>query len=84
MININLDKAKTIAHNIRRAARLKEFRPYDEAISKQIPGQMEGAEVARQSIREKYGVMQSQIDTASSPEQLKDALGDAVTLALSR
>ena len=38
MITINIDKAKTIAHDIRRAARAEEFKPHDEIIMKQIPG----------------------------------------------
>ena len=38
MITINIDKAKTIAHDKRRAAREEEFKPYDDAIAKQIPG----------------------------------------------
>lgn len=74
MIVINLDKAKTIAHDKRRAARAAEFEPYDNAIAKQIPGQMEGAEAARQAIREKYAVMQTQMDAATTVEELKNLL----------
>ena len=37
MIVINIDKAKGIAHEIRRAKRAEEFAPYDEVIMKQIP-----------------------------------------------
>jgi hypothetical protein len=40
MITINIDKAKTIAHDKRREARSVEFQPYDDAIAKQIPGQI--------------------------------------------
>ena len=47
MIVINTDKAKIIAHDMRRAARTEEFKPYDDAIAKQIPNQTEGAEAAR-------------------------------------
>lgn len=71
MIVINIDKAKNIAHNLRRAARAEEFKPFDEAISKQIPGQTEGAEAQRQLIRDKYAVMQSEIDAATTVEQIK-------------
>lgn len=71
MIVINIDKAKNIAHNERRAARAEEFKPFDEAISKQIPGQTEGAEAQRQLIRDKYAVMQSEIDAATTVEQIK-------------
>jgi hypothetical protein len=74
MIVINIDKAKSIGHNIRREQRAEEFKPFDDAIAKQIPGQVEGAEAARQAIREKYVVIQSQIDAASTPDQIKAAL----------
>jgi len=74
MITVNIDKAKAIGHDIRRAARAEEFKPYDDAIAKQIPGQIEGAEVARQVIRDKYSVIQAQIEAASSPEEIKAAL----------
>ena len=74
MITINIDKAKAIGHDMRRAARAEEFKPHDEAIAKQIPGQMEGAEAARQVIRTKYVAVQTAIDAASTPEQIKAAL----------
>lgn len=75
MIVINVTKAKAIGHDMRRAARAQEFAPYDEAIAKQIPGQMEGAEAARQAIREKYAAIQTAIDAAATPDQIKAALG---------
>jgi hypothetical protein len=75
MIVINVTKAKAIGHDMRRAARAEEFKPYDEAIAKQIPGQMEGAEAARQAIREKYAAIQTAIDAAATPDQIKAALG---------
>ena len=75
MITINIDKAKSIGHDMRRAARAEEFKPYDEAIAKQIPGQMEGAEAARQAIREKYAAIQTAIDAAATPDQIKAAMG---------
>ena len=74
MITINLNKAKVIAHEKRRLARTDEFKPYDEAIAKQIPGQMEGAETARQLIRDKYAVMQTQIDAADTLDKIKAAM----------
>lgn len=75
MITINIDKAKAIGHDLRRAARAEEFKPHDEAIAKQIPGQMEGAEAARQAIRDKYAVIQTQIDSATTTDEIKTALG---------
>jgi hypothetical protein len=74
MIVINIDKAKDVAHNLRRAARAVEFQPYDDAIAKQIPGQTEGAEAARAVIRAKYTEMQTQIDAASTVDEIKAAL----------
>lgn len=71
MIAINLNKAKAIGHEMRRAARAEEFKPYDDAIAKQIPGQMEGAEAARQAIREKYAAIQADIDSAPGVPELK-------------
>lgn len=74
-IVIDVNKAKAIGHDMRRAARTEEFKPYDDAIAKQIPGQMEGAEAARQAIREKYAGIQQSIDAATTPEEIKVALG---------
>ena len=73
MITININKAKQIAHEKRRAARAEEFKPYDEVIMKQIPGvDAQQAEAARQAIREKYVALQVQIDNATTVDQLKD------------
>lgn len=74
MIKINIDKAKAIAHDRRRQARTEEFKPYDDAIAKQIPGQMEGAETQRQLIRTKYSTMQTAIDSASTIDAIKAAM----------
>ena len=72
MITINIDKAKTIAHDKRRAAREEEFKPYDEIIMKQIPGKDHAAaEAARQAIRDKYAQLQQDIDTAPGIPELK-------------
>jgi len=75
MIKINVTKAKTIGHDMRRAARVEEFKPYDDAIAKQIPGQAEGAEIARQAIRDKYDEIQININAATTPNEIKAALG---------
>lgn len=75
MVFINVDKAKVIAHDIRRRAREKEFAPHDAIIMKQIPGiSFDEAEAARQAIREKYAEMQAQIEAAQTPEEIKAAL----------
>ena len=73
-IVIDITKARAIGHDMRRAARAAEFAPYDEAIAKQIPGQAEGAEAARQAIREKYAAVQAAIDAAATLDEIKAAL----------
>jgi len=76
MITVNMDKAKQIGHTMRREARAEEFAPYDKIIAAQIPGQnAQEAEVARQAIREKYATIQQAINEASTPEEIKVALG---------
>ncbi len=73
MISININKAKTIAHDMRRAARAEEFAPLD--IKATIPSEAEAAEAARQAVREKYAVIQQSIESAATPEEIKAALG---------
>lgn len=75
MITINITKAKAIGHDMRRAARAEEFKPFDEAIAKQIPGASDGAEAQRQAIREKYAAIQTSINAATTPDEIKAALG---------
>ena len=72
-IVINVNKAKDIAHDIRRAKRSEEFAPLD--VQATIPSQASAAESARQVIRDKYAAMQTQINSASTPEEIKTALG---------
>jgi hypothetical protein len=75
MIVINLNKAKDIAHDIRRAARAEEFKPLDDIIAKQIPGtSTQEVEAQRQIIRDKYAEKQIAINEAATIEQLKEAL----------
>jgi len=72
VITINIDKAKTIAHDIRRAARSAEFAPLD--IKATIPSEAAAAEAARQVIRDKYAVMQTAIDAATTIDEIKAAM----------
>ena len=69
MIQINMTKAKAIAHDARRAARTKEFAPLD--IKATIPSEAAAAEAARQAIRAKYAAIQSDIDAAPGVAELK-------------
>jgi hypothetical protein len=72
MIKINLNKAKDISHEKRREARAKEFAPLD--VEATIPSRAEQAEQARQAIRNKYAILQEQIESAETIEQLKTLL----------
>lgn len=74
-IVINLDKAKAIVHDKRRAARAAEFAPLD--VKATIPSEAAAAEAARQAIREKYATMQTQIDAAPNVDELK-AIADTL------
>ena len=71
----DLSKSKEIGHATRRAKRSEEFAPYDDLISKQIPG-ADGysAEASRETIRSKYATMQTSIDNAASTADIKIAL----------
>jgi cephalosporin hydroxylase len=71
MITINLNKAKTISHDIRRLKRSEEFQPLDQVIMRQIPGtDIVAIEAQRQLIRDKYAEIQINIDSAQDSDQL--------------
>lgn len=71
MITVNLIKAKTISHEVRRQKRAEEFQPLDEVIMKQIPGtDIQAVEAERQTIRDKYSTIQTNIDAAESSDDL--------------
>jgi len=72
MITINIAKAKTIAHDKRREARSDEFAPLD--IKATIPSEATAAETARQVIRDKYAAMQTAINSATTPDEIKAAM----------
>lgn len=76
MIKIDLDKAKEIAHNTRRVVREQEIKPLDVQVT--IPMYAEQAELERQVVRNKYAVMQEQIDQANDVDELKSIL-NAIT-----
>ena len=74
-VDVDLDKAKKIGHRIRRTKRAEEFAPFDDVISKQIPGNdFDAAEAERQKIRNKYMGIQAGIDAAVNPEEIKALL----------
>ena len=72
MITINIDKAKSIAHDKRREARSAEFAPLD--IKATIPSEATAAEAARATIRAKYATMQTAIDSAATVDEIKAAM----------
>jgi hypothetical protein len=77
-IEHDLGQCKAIGHDTRRAKRAEEFHPFDEIIAKQIPGvSAVEAEVSRQSIREKYALIQDAINVAETTDEIKLALEGA-------
>ena len=74
MITINIDKAKAIAHDIRRAARAEEFKPLD--VKATIPAVAAEAEAARQAVRDKYAQIQADIDAATTVDKLKTVMAN--------
>lgn len=72
MITINIDKAKAIAHEKRRAARDAEFAPLD--VKATIPSMAKQAETEREAVRVKYAAIQATIDAATTVEQIKAAM----------
>ena len=72
MITININKAKAIAHDVRRAARAEEFKPLD--VKATIPSEAAQAETDRQAVRDKYATMQAAIDAAVDVEAIKGAM----------
>ena len=77
-VEVDLDQAKSIGHDMRRTQRAEEFQPFDDIIAKQIPGaDASEAEANRAQIRFKYDLIQDAIDSASDPEEIKAALGGA-------
>jgi hypothetical protein len=71
-IGYDLAKAKNISHDKRREARAKEFAPLD--VEATIPTKASQAEAARQAIRDKYALLQTQMDAATTIEELKELL----------
>jgi flagellar capping protein FliD len=69
MIIINIDKAKNIAHEKRRAARTAEFAPLD--IKATIPSEATVAEADRQIVRDKYAEIQTAINAAETVDGIK-------------
>ena len=71
-VSINMDKAKVIAHDARRASRNAAFAPLD--IKATIPAESEAAEAARATIRTNDAALQVSMDAASDADTLKALL----------
>ena len=72
MIQVDILKAKEIAHEKRREARNLELSPLDIQVT--IPTLAEQAEIERQKIRDKYAEIQVKIDEANSVDVLKNII----------
>lgn len=68
-VDIDLQKAKLIAHEIRRAKRQAELAPLDMLTT--IPAMAAEAEAKRQKIRDDYVVIQASADAALDAIELK-------------
>lgn len=72
MIGVSLQKAKIIAHEIRRERREQELTPFDKIVSLQLgAANVAAAEASRVAIRAKYETIQNEIDSAVTADQLK-------------
>lgn len=70
-IQIDVTKARAIAHDKRREVRAQAFEPLDALIAKQIPGvKVEDVETERQKIREQNAAIQEEIDAAKDAAAL--------------
>ena len=67
----DLDIAKKLAHRKRRNRRYSQFAPHDDVIAKAIPGSAtDAAEASRVGIRSTYDSMQTEIDGASTIDEI--------------
>lgn len=71
-VDIDMPRAKEIAHVIRRRGRDKQMSPLD--IKSTIPSEMAQAEADREIVRISNAKLQIDIDKASNPEKLKSLI----------
>ena len=69
MITINMNKAKVIAHDVRRSVRNADFAPLD--IKATIPSEAVAAEASRAAIRAADADLQISMDSATTANELK-------------
>lgn len=71
-VTVDLAKSKLITLSKMRYVRQMEFKPYDEIIALQIPGEdAQAAEAQRVLIRQKYADIQNDIDGTETISDLK-------------
>lgn len=68
-VGIDIDKAKGVCHDKRRAKRAAEFAPLD--VEATIPAKAAQAEAKRQQVRDNHAALQAEIDAAADPAALK-------------
>ena len=66
----DLARAKKIAHRKIRNRIYNQFAPHDAVVSTAIPGTAEAAEASRVGIRSTYAAMQTEIDDASTIDEI--------------
>jgi len=69
MITIDMNKAKVIAHDVRRSVRNAAFAPLD--IKATIPSEAVAAEASRAAIRAADADLQISMDSATTADELK-------------
>jgi len=74
MIKVNVEKAKQIAHDKRRAVRSEKYAPLD--IEATIPTMADEAEAKRAVIRTADAQLQVKIDDAVDADELKAVLSE--------
>lgn len=72
MIKVNIEKAKEIAHNVRRANRAEKMKPLD--IEATVPYLSVEAEQKRSIVREQNAQIQFEIESAETVDDLKASI----------
>lgn len=72
------EASKEVAHELRRAKREEEFAPLDKAvtIAAANPEKLAEAEADREEVREKYHVIQDEINACDCPDTLREKLAE--------
>lgn len=78
IITVNMVKAREIGHGLRRAQRHELLAPLDAQINYVVADSAKVADIEaqRQIIRDANAAMQTSIDAATTPEEIKSALGE--------